>query len=215
MELWCVKDNPQGQEIKFSCQTLYNLRLKKHSIETVLREHTLEYRNIWTYFGLTKSDLTRAELHLISHLYLKTLFLFMPTMSMNKGDDEDSDHEEKVLISNKKIENVAFVRRILTVKNKPVPATVSLVGCDGQFYLGIKVTLYDPVTIIETGFFLTVKQASWERSESEKSMIRKKVKTRFNLLLEHFKLPNYINGLGGDFIFKQMKIKSRKDLATL
>ena len=86
----------------------------------------------------------RTELHLISYLYLKTLFLFLPTISFNKGDEEDSDHEEKAWISSKSIETVAYVRRILDVNNMMVPATISLLGCDGKFYLGIKVTLFDP-----------------------------------------------------------------------
>jgi hypothetical protein len=43
-----------------------------------------------------------------------------------------------------------------------------------KIYFGIKVTVFDPDTISESGFFLTVNQAAWERSDSEKSFIRKK-----------------------------------------
>jgi len=32
-------------------------------------------------------------------LYMNTLFLHMPTMDINKGEFEDSDYEEEVLIS--------------------------------------------------------------------------------------------------------------------
>ena len=37
-----------------------------------------------------------------------------------------------------------------------VPATVSLVGYGEKYYLGIKVTLFDPEKVKESGFFLTV-----------------------------------------------------------
>ena len=49
----------------------------------------------------------------------------------------------------------------------------------------------------------------------EKSMIRKKEKSKLNILIEHFKLPNYLKGIGGDLIFKQLAVKSRKEIANL
>ena len=101
MELWSVKDCPKEQEIKFTCQTLYNVKIKKHYESSLLRSHTLPYNNIWSIFGVSKFDLSKAELLLISYLYLKTLYLFMPTISLNKGDEEDSDHEEKAWIAAK------------------------------------------------------------------------------------------------------------------
>ena len=173
MELWCVKDLPKKQEIKFSVQTLYNLRLKKHSMETVFRDHSLPYRGIWSNFGLIKLDLTRTELHLITHLYLNTLSLFLPTMELNKGDDEDSENEEKALIQNKHIETVTYTRRMVEMKDRYLPATLSLLGCENN-YLGIKVTLFDPLTVSDTGFFLTIDQTSWVRTASEKEEVRKK-----------------------------------------
>ena len=81
----------------------------------------------------------------------------MPTIELNKGDAEDSDHEEKAIIKNKPIDTIAHVRRIHEVKNQKVPVTIELLGCDSRFYLGIKVTLFDPETISESGFFLTLK----------------------------------------------------------
>ena len=156
MELWCVKDNVKDSEIKFCVQTLYNLRLKKHSVEAVNREHILPYQNVWSTFGLIKKDMTWSELHLITYLYLKTLFLNLPTMDLNKGDDEDSDTEEKAMISVRPIEPVTHIRHILKVEGKHRPASITLLGVDSLYYLGIKVTLFDPVSVSETGFFLTV-----------------------------------------------------------
>jgi len=60
----------------------------------------------------------------VAYLYLRTLFLHLPTMEINKGDDEDSDNEEKAIIKNKPIDTIAFVRRILEIKNQKVPVTI-------------------------------------------------------------------------------------------
>ena len=96
-----------------------------------------------------------------------------------------------------------------------MPATLQLIGCDSKFYLGIKVTLFDSVTISESGFFLTLKQSSWERDDSEKSMIRKKEKVKQEVLLHHYKLPSWLSGDGGDQIFKKMEIMSRKEYKSM
>ena len=117
MELWCVKDNRKEQKMMIKCQTLYTLRMKKYQEEEVLRTTELLYQNIWTIFGLNKKDLTRTQLHLVAYLYLRTLFLHLPTMELNKGDDEDSDFEEKAIIRNKSIDTIAYLRRIIEVKN--------------------------------------------------------------------------------------------------
>ena len=136
-------------------------------------------------------------MHFVAYMYLKTLFLYLPTMELNRGDDEDSDNEEQALISSRPIDCVCAVRKIITVKERKVPATISLVGVENKIYLGIKVTFLDPETISESGFFLTVDQAAWERSASEKSFIRKKMKVKQEVLFEHYKLPGWLKGAGG------------------
>ena len=134
-----------------------------------MRESELLYQDIWITFGLNKKDLTRTQLHLVAYLYLKTLHLHLPTMHLNKGDDEDSDHEEQASIKKRKISVMAYSRRVMEVKNLKVPATIELLGCDSKFFLGIRVTLFDPTTVSQSGFFLTLKQSNWECDDSEKS----------------------------------------------
>mmetsp|Transcript_9387 Transcript_9387/g.12782 ORF Transcript_9387/g.12782 Transcript_9387/m.12782 type:complete len:187 (+) Transcript_9387:1488-2048(+) len=136
-------------------------------------------------------------------------------MELNKGDAEDSDFEEKAIIKVKSIDTIAYVRRILEVKNQKVPATIQLIGCDQRFYLGIKVTLFDPETVSESGFFLTIKQKNWERSESEKSLLRKKEKVKQENLLHHYKLPGFIMGAGGNQIFNNMTVMSRAQAKSI
>ena len=46
-------------------------------------------------------------------------------------------------------------------------------------------------------------------------MIRKKEKSKLNVLLEYYKLPNYVKGPGGEMIFGKLEIKSRKEFVDL
>ena len=46
-------------------------------------------------------------------------------------------------------------------------------------------------------------------------MIRKKEKSKLNVLLEYYKLPNYLKGSGGDMIFSKIAVKSRKEMEEL
>ena len=85
-------------------------------------------------------------------------------MALNKGSDEDSDNEEQAMISRRQIDTISFVRKIIEVGGKQIPVTIQLLGCEGKRYLGIKVTLFDPETISESGFFLTVLQHAWEKN---------------------------------------------------
>ena len=55
---------------------------------------------------------------------LQILFLHMPTMELNKGDAEDSDYEEEVNISMKKIECVMHMRKLLDIKGEKIPLTI-------------------------------------------------------------------------------------------
>lgn len=57
-------------------------------------------------------------------LLLKTLFLHMPTMELNKGDLEDSDYEEEVNIGQKKIECVIHMRKLLDIHGDKIPLTI-------------------------------------------------------------------------------------------
>lgn len=136
-------------------------------------------------------------------------------MELNRGDEEDSDNEEQALIATRRIDCVCAVRQIITVKDRRVPATISLVGVENKIYLGIKVTVFDPDTVSESGFFLTVDQAAWERSDQEKSFIRKKLKVKQEVLFEHYKLPGWIKGSGGKMIFKKLQVKKREDIKSM
>lgn len=60
----------------------------------------------------------------MSAYLLDTMFLHMPTMEYNKGDAEDSDYEENVTVSQKKIDCVAHTRRLLDYDGVKIPLTI-------------------------------------------------------------------------------------------
>jgi hypothetical protein len=82
------------------------------------------------YFGVQKQDLDRSQVIMFSAYLLNSLFLHMPTMEINKGDDEDSDNEEEVNISQRKIECIAFFRKLVDMQGEKLPLTISLLGHD-------------------------------------------------------------------------------------
>ena len=127
---------------------------------------------------------------------------------MNRGDDESgTETEEKALIQCKPIDTVIFVRRMMKVSDRYLPITLSLLAVEDRFF-GIKVTLFDPVTVSDSGFFLTVDQKSWERTAEEKQNAKGKDK-----LQRDYSLAAHLQGKGFEAIFKQMEVRSRKQMA--
>lgn len=117
---------------------------------------------------------------------------------MNKEDDDSccSEVEEKALIQSKPIETVIYKRKLLKVDDKYLPITLSLLAVEESFY-GIKVTLFDSPTVSDTGFFLMVDKASWERTQEEKQAIKIKDK-----LQRDYYLVSHLEAKGFDAIFK-------------
>eukprot|EP00349_Pseudokeronopsis_sp_Brazil_P011001 CAMPEP_0202978254 /NCGR_PEP_ID=MMETSP1396-20130829/84742_1 /ASSEMBLY_ACC=CAM_ASM_000872 /TAXON_ID= /ORGANISM="Pseudokeronopsis sp., Strain Brazil" /LENGTH=84 /DNA_ID=CAMNT_0049717171 /DNA_START=2842 /DNA_END=3096 /DNA_ORIENTATION=- len=83
------------------------------------------------------------------------MFLHMPTMEINRGDQEDSDYEEEINITQKKIEPVESFRKIIEMQGEKVILTIYLLGYEKTF-LGIKVAIYNSALIKDLGFFFTV-----------------------------------------------------------
>ncbi len=127
---------------------------------------------------------------MLAALFLQTLFLHMPTMELNKGDAEDSDYEEEVNINMKKIDCILHIRKLLDVHGDKIPLTIQLMGYDNQNYLGVKVVAYNPREIKEQGFFFTVNQGYWEKTDEQKTNIPKKRTMKTEILHDYYYLPD-------------------------
>lgn len=144
-------------------------------------------------------------------IYLNSLFLNMPTMNINKGDEEDSDDEEEVLISERGIDVVTHARRAIDVSGTKMPMTISLLGVE-NVYVGLKVVLFNSETLKEEGVFFTVDSKKWELSEEEKGSLPKKRATKRDVLECLFHLPDVLRKNGFDTIYKTIEISPEKKL---
>jgi len=51
---------------------------------------------------------------------------------------------------------VTFVRKFVSFDKAKTPVTITLLGCDNEFFVGCKVSLFNRASLSENGFFLTV-----------------------------------------------------------
>lgn len=114
LELWYMFDFPRKMNFQVNCMTLYDVRLKKHVKQQLVRSHTVAYTEFNNLFAIKKHELDRSQLVLFANKYLETLKLHMPTMAANKGEDEDSDYEELIQIAPMKLATLANSRKLLT-----------------------------------------------------------------------------------------------------
>ena len=63
---------------------------------------------------------------------------------------------ENVQIRLRSIECVYHYRKALTVGRQTLPVSVQLLGVEGQYYLGLRVTIFDNESVSEQGFFLLI-----------------------------------------------------------
>jgi hypothetical protein len=145
---------------------------------------------------------------MFGYRFLSTFKLFMPTMSMNRGDDEDSEYEEEIYISQKDVLSVANSRRVLD--NKSV-VTIDLLGVDDCEFLGIRVSQFLKKNLTEVGYFLFVNTKKWEMSEEDKKTYGpQKLQNRRSkkeALLSYYWLEKILKNGGFDFLFSNTKFK--------
>ena len=72
----------------------------------------------------------------------------MPTMSINKGDKEDSDYEEEVLIAQREIKTLAYARKLIIdnfspLFSRPKLVTIQLLSVYEDEFFGIRVTSWN------------------------------------------------------------------------
>ena len=142
---------------------------------------TLEtrYSEFNSLFGIKKHELDSSQLQMFGAKFLSTFKLFMPTMDMNRGEDENSDYEEEIFIQQKEISIVSSSRRILnfqvSIDHKSMvqenrEVTIELLGLDDHEFLGIRVTQFLKQKLEESGYFLFVNTRKWEMSVKDKTL---------------------------------------------
>lgn len=188
--------------------TLYDVRLKKNLKQQVVRSHTVTYSEFNNLFGIKKHELDRSQLILFATHYLETLKLHMPTMAANKGDDEDSEYEELIKISQSKLITIANCRKFLKcshfISGQPTVAivTIQLLTIEGsEKFFGVKVSKLNREDLSEAGFFLFVDTSAWEMTAQEKKLHAPEKmnlrRTVLDSLTYHYKLVHMLQKQGG------------------
>jgi hypothetical protein len=80
IELWVMRDSPLTNELEIICQTLYNVRIKKHTNIKLTKDWKFNYNNLWQMFGVDRNEIDRAEFIMFASMILDSLYLNMPTM---------------------------------------------------------------------------------------------------------------------------------------
>ena len=101
--------------------------------------------------------------------YLDALQLDMPTMKLNKGDDEDSDFEETILIGEREIAILAHARQMIKfTKNQPsMLVTIELIALAKTEFFGLRVVQFNQANLQEDGFFIFIDTEVWKMSEKQ------------------------------------------------
>lgn len=98
----------------------------------------------------------------MSFLYLKTLYFVIQFQnSQTEGQPGFLVDTEKTKIEQQILECYSHQRKVVTINKKRTPATVQLIGCPGESYLGVKVSFFDDDSLQEKGVFLSVCQTHW------------------------------------------------------
>ena len=84
----------------------------------------MSYCDFFKIFGVKKHELDRSQLKMFVSKYLQLLHLHMPTMNVNRGDDEDSNYEEEILIAQKKLVTLANARKVVQASRIAFPVTI-------------------------------------------------------------------------------------------
>ena len=112
----------------------------------------------------------------------------------------------------RKIECVVHIRKLLDLHGEKIPLTIQLMGVDNTAYLGIKVVAYNLLQIKEQGFFFTVNQAYWEKTDDQKGAIPKKRTMKTEILHEIYHLPEMLRKQGFSFIMNNLSLKKNERL---
>ena len=86
-------------------------------------------------------------------------------------------------------------------------------GFNSDTYLGIKMTAFNPATLMDQGVFFTVNQSYWELSEEQKASLPKRRGTKPEPLNDHYHIPELLKRQGFAYLFK--KAQARKQDKSL
>jgi hypothetical protein len=206
-ELWLVRDKIKHKKWVFTCKTLYKLKVTQNREDEVTRSFEIPYSDLWKYFGVTYDSCDRTDIKMFTSLFLDSMKLEMPTMSMKHSINDDPDSFEEIHIKLASIGTISHVRHIINIENQTVPLTISLIGND-KTYFGVKATTYNRELKCEQGVFLRVDSEEWRYDEKYISELSKNKKK--DPLKYLYSLPSKLEDRGFEYIFRNLKFNKDK-----
>ena len=94
-----------------------------------------------------------------------------------------------------------------------MPVTLELIGVPMKFFIGIKIVIYDRVTMTESGVFIRVEQSEWILKDSEKNRKVKKA-TKTDSLVENYSLAAVVSSKAFDILKSVAITDNRLQLST-
>jgi len=206
-ELWVVKDDPRNKKWVFYCKTLFQLQITQNRKEEIERTHDIPYSNLWKYFGVDYESCDKSDIKMFISMLLDSMKLEMPTMSLKRTVNDDPDAEEEIHIKLTNIETICHARHIITVDEKSLPLTISLVGND-RLYFGIKAVTFNRQELSEHGIFLRVDSEEWKYDQEYINKLPRGKKKES--LKYHYSLPQVLEEKGFAYIFRYLKFNKEQ-----
>lgn len=113
------------------CECAYVSEFYSREIE---RSIPIPYCNLWKYFGVDVDLCDRSDIKMFLSMLLDCMVLEMPTINMQRHQNEDQDFEEEVHIKIRPIEIICHARHIVDIERTKYPLTMSLIGCNEQYF---------------------------------------------------------------------------------
>eukprot|EP00351_Strombidinopsis_sp_SopsisLIS2011_P006340 CAMPEP_0116871026 /NCGR_PEP_ID=MMETSP0463-20121206/1201_1 /TAXON_ID=181622 /ORGANISM="Strombidinopsis sp, Strain SopsisLIS2011" /LENGTH=138 /DNA_ID=CAMNT_0004508685 /DNA_START=826 /DNA_END=1239 /DNA_ORIENTATION=- len=132
-------------------------------------------------------------------------------MDLNQGDEESSDNEEKAFIKSKQLDILFSDRQIIEIDGAKMPYTITVLGCNDEFHLGCRVTVFNRDTCSDEGFFLVINDRHWLLKGTDPKINREK-SSKPSFLVDKFALKSYLKFRGTDGLRKKMVIENGRIL---
>ena len=144
---------------------------------------------------------------MFAYILLDSMTLEAPTLGIKSTLEHDPNAEEEVHIKLMDFETVCHSRHILNIEDEPIALTISLFG-NSTKYLGIKAVVFNRTKLREDGVFLKVDTDEWKLSDKEIAELPKA--KRKDKLRYYFSLPQILEEMGFEYIFRNLKFNQEK-----
>lgn len=218
LQIWYLLDSPRNGNLIVKCRTLYKMKIKKHVTEEVQQSKNVQYSDFNRLFGIKKHELDRQQLMMFGTKYLGLLELSVPNPK-RRGRSEDSDYEEKFIITQKEIETLINMRKAFRFRHetnqKCILITIELLSIARQQFFGLRIIQFNQQNLSEEGCFFFIDNDRWAMNEKELEKYAPPInrrRTQLNPLIYHYKLVPVLMQRGFEILFNNLKFHENEKM---